>query len=427
MSTTSRAGNGPVPLTAPSPEIVSVGRLRRWWRAAFLPFWVVPGLWCVAAVVAGLVLPKVEQSVGSIPIAVASGPDGARAVLSTIAGAMISVTGLVFSITIVVLQLASSQFTPRVLRSFLDDRVTQNTLGVFAASFLYSLSVLRAVRGSNDITSVAVPQLAVTVAFVLVVAAVGMFLAFIHHITSSIAVESVIGRVSDECRRIIESGLGHEDGLPTTAPELPDLPGQHVVVADRSGYLDLVDRGRLCAAAARHDARVELLHPLGTFVAEGAPLAVVRLPGAAAPADVNWAALVAGGVVLSTERSMQQDLSFGFRRLVDIAERALSPGVNDPTTAVQAIDRLHDLLRRIAVLPDVHPVTLDEDDVPRVVTRERSFGDHLDLAVDEIAHYGRGSLQVPRRLDAMLEDLATVTSGDRAGAVAAKRAAVLAD
>ncbi len=336
---------------APAPSRGKPGsRATRWWRAAFSPFWVVPAGWCLLAVLLGLAVPAIDRGVGSIPLAFESGPEGARSVLSTIAGAMISVTGVVFSITIVVLQLASSQFTPRVITTFLDDRITQHTLGVFAASFLYALTVLRGVQNEEIGGSEAVPQLAVTLAYVLVLGSVAMFLAFIHHITTAISVDSVIGKLANECRRLIERSATEAQDLPREQPALPPLSHQIVMAAPRSGYVDLVDRHRLVDIAGRHEVRVEVLLPLGSFVAAGSPLALVRSDVDVSSTD--WATELHEGLAVRNQRSMEQDLSFGFRRLVDIAERALSPGINDPTTAVQVVHQLHDLLRLIARSPD---------------------------------------------------------------------------
>ncbi len=371
------------------------------------PFWVVPALWTLAAVGVGLALPQLEQQDGgSIPLLFDGGVESARSVLSTTAGAMISVTGLVFSITIVVLQLASSQFSPRVVRTFLQDRITQHTLGVFAASFVYSLTVLRSLGESGGEESV--PQVAVTLAFVLVLGAVGMFLAFIHHITQSISVTTVLHQVGDQTRVLLERSDRERRHLPSNRPNLPSFTSQHVVVSPRTGYLDTVDAGHLCRLASAHDALIEVLHPVGTFVPEGAPVALVSADGS----SDAWDDDVLDGLTLPRERTMEQDLSYGFRRLVDIAERALSPGVNDPTTAVQVLDELHDLLRRMARQAPVVGVHVGQDDVPRVLTTEWTFAQYLDLAVDEIAHYGRDGLQVPARLVLLLADLAVAAVPD---------------
>lgn len=418
------------PLPAPPPSR-DLGWVRRRLRRLLEHFWVVPAAWCVVALAAGALLPSLDVAASWIPVLFPGDSDGARSLLSTIAGAMISVTGLVFSITVVVLQLASSQFSPRVLRTFLSRRITQNTLGVFAATFLYALTVLRSVENvsapADPDTSPGVPQLAVTVAYLLVLAAVAMFLAFIYDVTRSIDVATIMRQIAAETHQLIDRSLAHRDLLPNDLDRLPEqmpeLAGQAVVVAPRSGYLDEVDGPGLCRAAAGLGVRVEVLHRLGTFLPQGAPLALVS---GVAGRDEHWDAVVAEHVSLHSDRSTAQDLSWGIRRLVDIAERALSPGINDPTTAVQVVDQLHDLLRRAASLSDVVPVHRDGDGVPRAVLTEHTFADLLDLAVDEIAHWGADSRQVPPRLCAMLDDLGAVASAGHLPAIRAATARVLA-
>lgn len=405
-----------MPSPAPTPDRSRRSGLpRRWLQRAFARFWVLPAAWCVAAVAAGVLVPAADENASSwMPFVFQGGADGARAVLSTIAGAMISVTGLVFSITIVVLQLASSQFSPRVLPAFLEDRITQNTLGVFAATFLYALTVLRSV---DDAPGSAVPQLGVTVGFVLVLAAVGMFLAFIHRITQTISVTTVIRVVGDSTRELLARP---SDAATPGQGGLPHLAHQTVATAPRSGYLDTLDQPGLVHLAASHDARIEVLHPLGTYVPEGAPVALVHADDRSA--EIDGPTLASHGLGIARVRTMQQDLTFGLRRLVDIAERALSPGTNDPTTATQAIDELHDLLRRLVTRPDPEPVWRDRDGVARLVTSEHSFAELLDLAIDEIAHWGGDGVQTPRRLATMLADLEAAATAQHLGAVRAKAA-----
>lgn len=382
-------------------------------------FWVVPALWSLAAIALGLSVPSADATwlADHLPFLFPGDVDGARSVLGTIAGAMISVTGLVFSNTMVVLQLAGSQFSPRLLQTFLQDRTTQQTLGVFVASFVYSLTVLRSI-GDSDAP---VPQVAVTISYLWVLAAVAMFIAFISHITASVGVDTVVRRAADDTRALLQRSDRRRDELPTLRPDLADLGHPAVAAATRSGYLDGLDLERLRRQAERHDVRIEVLHPLGTFLVEGMPLTLVHGGGAGDAAAVAWDDVLSGAIDLTDARSTDQDPSFGFRRLVDIAERALSPGINDPTTAVQVIDQLHDLLRRMVVTDDPYPVLLDERGIPRVVSREHTFADYLDLAVDEIAHWGADSIQVPRRIDTMLEDLAAAASPSHRDTVLVKR------
>ena len=400
------------------------GRIAPRARRLLQHFWVVPALWCTAAVLLGLAVPHLDTTwlAGHLPFLFPGDVEGARTVLSTIAGAMISVTGLVFSNTMVVLQLAGTQYSPRVITTFLHDRVTQHTLGLFAACFVYALTVLRALADSGGAAADGVPQVAVTLGYALVLASVAMFLTFIHHITSSIGVGSVLRATARSTRALLERSQECAPLVPRAdeQPALPELGAPHVVIAPRSGHLDAIDVEALCREATREGARVEVLHPLGTFVVEGGPLALVH----GADAATDWAHAVTRHLDLADERTLGQDVSFGVRRLVDIAERALSPGVNDPTTAVQVLDQLHDLLRRMASAEDHWPVHSDDEGVVRVVTRERSFADHLDLALDEICHWGESSLQVPARVESLLADLEAAATAAHRPVVAAKRAAL---
>lgn len=393
--------------------------MRRRVRLIFEPFWVVPAIWSVLAVLAGIASPRLDESTGTaLPLLFDGGVESARTILATMAGAMISVTGLVFSITIVVLQLASSQFSPRVLNTFLQDRVTQHTLGVFVASFLFSLTVMRSLSNIDN----QAPTLSVTIAFFLVLGAVAMFLTFIHHITQSIAVSTVVKRVGDDTRGLLTRSADRRGSMPDTMPDLPHLRDQTVVTAPRTGYLNRLDTGALSSLAHRCDVRIEVLLPLGSFLPEGSPMFLIHGPGTTKGHD--WAKRTQHGFTLARERSMEQDMTYGFRRMVDIAERALSPGVNDPTTAVQCIDELHDILRRMAVEPAAVGVHADKDGVVRVVTSEWTFAQYLDLAVDEIAHWGADSLQIPLRLTHMLNDLAAAATEANKPAIRAKAAQI---
>lgn len=395
-------------------------------QRAFDPFWVVPALWCLGSFVAGLLIPEVdEQLAQQVPLLFQAGPDGARTFLSTIAGAMISVTGLVFSITIVVLQLASSQFSPRVLRTFLDQRVPQMTLGIFTASFVYALTVMRSVRGGPTAPEASVPQLAIAVSFVLVLGSVGMFLTFIHHITQSISVDTIVDGVGRDTLKLLGRLRQERQSVGELEPSpLPERGAPVVVPASTSGYLDRVDVAALVDLAQQHDVRLEVLHALGTHVVEGTP--VLRVHGGAALPEVDWSGSVSEGVDVAWRRSLQQDVSFGMRQLVDIGERALSTGVNDPTTAVQVLHELHTILASVVEADDPSPVHHDADGVPRLVTKEWTFGRYLDLCVDEIAHWGASSLQVPRELEVILTQLAGVAEPRHRGRIEAKRAEVAA-
>ncbi len=199
-----------VDLVGVLPQMRRSSRWSRLWR----PFWVLPTVIVVTATLVGALLPEWEETVADqLPHVFQGGADGARSMLSTIAGAMISVTGLVFTITMVVVQLASSQFSPRLLSDFLSSRITQTTIGVFAATFAYALTVLRAVQGASGEASF-VPQISITVAFGLVLASVGTFLLFIQHITTSIQVFSIVSQLGDRAMRVSDKYFPRADSPP---------------------------------------------------------------------------------------------------------------------------------------------------------------------------------------------------------------------
>lgn len=390
------------------PRTRSISRWARIWR----PFWALPTGILVAAVVVGSLLPELDRvGSGALPYVFAGGPSGARDMLGTIAGAMISVTGLVFSITMVVVQLASSQYSPRIMGDFLASRVTQVTLGIFAASFTYALTVLRSVRGESGDGGAFVPQLSVTLAFLLVLASVGMFLAFIHHITQSIQVGSIVSHLGDATVAVIDgcfpapAASAARSGPQRWTPDDGLVP--QTLPALEHGAIVEVDHRGLVRRAAEDDLVIELLLHVGEFVPEGVPaIRVWRRHGAPALRD-DQAKHIRGLVAVERERVLNQDPALGIRKLVDIAERALSPGINDPTTAIQVLDELHRILRRAVGRSELPAVVL-RDGAVRLVHRPQRVGQLIDLSLAEPLHYGAGSLQVPARAARMLEDLRAV-------------------
>ena len=370
----------------------TLGRLRD-------KFWAVPLLCAVLAALLGLSLTALDDWFDTslkVPFLFAGGPEGARALLSAIITSMISFTGLVFSITIVVLQLTSSQFSPRVLRTFLRDWIIQIALGVFVATFVYALVVLRSVRGTAQ-TETSVPQISITVAFGFVLASVVVFLFYIDHVAQSIRAASIVDRIGEETRGVLESQ--HPADAEQRSPlSVPRTPG-HRTHADRPGVVQQVDDQALLALAEEHDVTICLLRAVGEFVPGSAPLLEVHGEGRP-DGDALRAAVHVG-----KERALDEDVGFGLRQLVDIAERALSPGINDPTTAVQVIDQLHDLLRRLATRPLLPRQCVDRSGRLAVHVPQPGLADLLDLAVDEIAHWGADVDRVQRRLGVMLRDL----------------------
>ena len=246
-----------------------------------------------------------------------------------------------------------------------------------------------------------VPRLAVTGAFVLVLASVGLFIFYIHHVSNMIRVATIITNLRSESQTVLDRRYPADQPPAGPTPDVGTL--RAIVAAPGPGVLVSVNEGDLAQLAERAHCVLVLATRVGDFVPEGAPLVRIYC-GRDGTGDINESPVLAA-VAQATERTMEQDLAFGFRQLVDIAERALSPSTNDPTTACQAIDALHDLLRRLCTRRLPSGRHYDRDGSIRLIIPQYSFADFVDLAVREIWRYGSDSSQVPERIKTMLDDL----------------------
>lgn len=385
--------------------VVSIGHAAQVLRATV---WLVPAVFVAAAVLLAVALIEADTLTDpSHSVLLFPGPPaGARSFLSAIVQAMISFTGVVFSITIVVLQLSSSQFSPRVLRNFMRDRTIQFSLGSFVATFVYAMVVLRAVQGGSGSGSAFVPRIAVTGAFVLVIVSVGWFIAYIGHVANMIRVATIIAGIGEETRKTLAR---HDCGAPARDDDAPPPAAAAPIPAPRPGVVVSVNTASLVSLAAEADCLLRLSARVGDYLPEGVPLLeVYGQPGVDGREREDWRAALCRQIAFDTERSMEQDVAFGFRQLADIALQALSPSVNAPTTATQAIDVMHDLLRRIVTTPPPAGHYLDAEGRLRLVVPQHGIADYLELAVGEIWHYGADAPQVPGRVQGMLDDLLTV-------------------
>lgn len=376
--------------------------------------WLIPAVAAVAAAVAAWILVSVDRTLGQDatgPFVFGGGPESARSILSTIAAAMLSFTGLVFSVTMLVLQLASSQLSPRVTRTFLRDRKNQVVLGVFVATFVYALLVLREIRSIED--GAFVPSIAVWWAFVLLLGSVAAFVFYIDHMAHAMRVSTIIASVAEETRAAIDRR--YPDALADAPPPgdpvpLPDVT-RTIASHDRPGVIQAIDIERLEAIALEAGVVFELMGPIGESIPGGGPL--VRVFGVRTVDDDAVRSTVSVGL----ERTMEQDPGFGFRQLVDVAARALSPGINDPTTAHLVVDQVHDLLRRLAQRSMPKAERYSADGALRVIVPVQGWAGYLVLGVEEIVRYGRDSVQVMRGVRRMLDDLTTIVDGERLAAV----------
>ena len=369
--------------------------LRLWWGRVRDSLWALPGAMTLACVALAIVLVRLEAGgyvpwVSEVAWLYRGGSSAARGVLGTIAGSLITVTGVVFSVTIVALQLASSQFSPRVLHGFIRDRPNQIVLGVLIGTFTYALLVMRSILSAADDREVFVPALAVTTGIALLLASVAALIYFIDHSARSIRVEVILQRQTEHARHQIErvfpeTGTPHGDGTASVVPAGPATP----VAANGGGYVQALAVDAVLEAAAKHDLVVVLAHGVGAFVLPGETVARVW-PRDRATAAAE--AAVRDAFVLGHERTPHQDVEFGFVGIADIAMRALSPGIHDPTTAILCVDRLAELLVLLARRARPERVVRDDAGVRRVVVPYPTFDVAVAAAFDAPARAGAGEL-----------------------------------
>jgi len=337
------------------------------------------------------------------------GAEGASSLLGAIAGSMITIAGVVFSMTLVALSLASSQLGPRLLRNFMRDNTTQMVLGTFVATFLYCLLVLRTIRRAEEI--VFVPHLSVTLGVLLAVVSVGVLIYFIHHVSVSIQANEIVARVGTELiegiERLFPENIGR--GAPRIPMEPPDAGfldtfdrEARPIGSAGDGYLQFVDGDALIALAMQEDVVIRLERRPGHYVVATRPLALVW-PGN--KVTDHLIDRINSAFALGNQRTSGQDVEFAVNQLVEIAIRALSPGVNDPFTAMVCVDHLGSALCRLAELDMPSPYRHDTQEKIRVITPVFTFPDVTDAAFNQIRQYGRSSTAVTIRL---LETIAEV-------------------
>lgn len=353
------------------------------------------------------------------------GSDAARTILTAIAAAVITVVGVVFSITILALQLASTQFGPRMLRNFIRDRGTQLTLGTFVATFVFSVLALGSV--SNEPSGAFVPHISVSLAIVLLLVDLGVLIYFIHHVAKSIQLTEVVYAIARDLDQAIRDLRTDEVSVPLGSETLEPVVNEINARLDRegvelpapsSGYLQGIGHARIVEIAASCDAVVRFSRRPGHFVVRGRPLATVW-PVEAAP-DVTSA--LADAHITGPNRTLQQDPQFAIDQLVEIAIRALSPAVNDTFTALTCIDWLGDGLGKIARRPLPHGIYRDATGRIRVLDVPFRYDRLLNHGFDKIRQAGRGMPAVAIRQLEVLTAVATCTIDEAQRAAIARQA-----
>ncbi|MEV6252679.1 DUF2254 domain-containing protein [Nocardia sp. NPDC051929] len=360
--------------------------------------WITPLLCVLASIGLSFVTVAIDRQFGDrlIPVAITGSADAVSNILSTIAAAMVTLTTLVLTVTTVAVQLAMGQFSPRIVRALLQDRSSQLAYGLFASTFIFAILAIREVNAVGEGT---VPGLTVSVAYLLMLASIATLFLYIHHSGNALRASGLIDLVGDHLHEQLDRKYPAK-GPPHAQPD--------VVVSPEPGLVIDLDRPALVAAASEAGCVMEMVPLMGDFVPAGAPL--FRVHGDPVRLDH---ARVAGLVVLAAERTHGDDPAYGFRKLVDIAERGLAQPFTDPTTAVMVIDRLHDCLRQLANRDFPSGRHHDDGGEVRLIERTLSWAGYVRLAFDELCLAGAASPQASRRLRAALEDLLTVAPPER--------------
>jgi len=356
--------------------------------------WVYPLAGAILGPLLAVLTRQADTSV-TVPQAWQYAPSTASTVLTTIVGAAVGLTGFVVTVTVLAIQMATGTFSARYMRIWYRDRLLKAVLAVLAGTLTFSFSLLRQV-GSTQ-----VPNIGISVAGGLLVLSLVLFLLFFDrfiHRLRPVAVADLVGQMA---LRVITT-VTQAAQIDTASAEIAAGDPVLMVTSGRAGSIQAINVRGLVTWASRHNQLIAMQAAVGDFVTTGQHLIAVFGDGAAPVKTDRLQAMIA----LGAERTVEQDPAFAIRIMADIAVKALSAAINDPTTAVQALDHLGNVLRLLGATPLHGPLTFrDTEGTPRLLMPGRTWTDYLTLAVTEIREYGCSSIQVVRRLRAILEDL----------------------
>jgi len=392
-----------------------MNRGMRIWNYFWSSFWFLPSLIVVASMAFAAVMIEAgsatsDRFLAQWPRLFGAGATGAQALMSTIATSMMSVVGVTFSVVLVALALASSQYSSRILRNFMLSRTTQTILGIFAGIFVYSLIIIRTIRSGDE--GVFVPSIAVFVGVTLAVGSVVVLIFFIHHIGSSIQASAVISSVAKETINAIDNlfpeQLGQGPGDDLDDPMQQELPllNWHPIPVKDSGYVQSVDYETLMRVARKHNIIVRMEHAIGEFAVKETALVSVAFQGQLTRGTI---ADLQAAFTIDRYRTVEQDAAFGIRQLVDVALKALSPGVNDVSTAITCVDYLTAILSRLAArqIPSMYRY---ESGKLRVIAKGPGFESLLTEACDQIRRAASGNVAIISRMLGSLQTIGSRTT-----------------
>ncbi|MCB1026012.1 MAG: DUF2254 domain-containing protein [Acidobacteria bacterium] len=363
--------------------------------------WFVPGLMIIGSITLSIFLIYTDANVNDewlvkYPRIFGLGADGSRGMLTAIAGSMLTVAALAFAMTLNIISQASAQYSPRVLRNFMRDRINQFVLGYFVSVFAYCLIVLLTIRGSDEIKFV--PSLSVIAGLFFAIGGIIVLIYFIHHIADSLEATNIVKAIEGETVAVIDGifpekmGEGADSAEIGPAESLKESIDWHRIESRSDGYIQYVDSQGLMDFAVTNDVYLRMEYGIGQFVAQGTKLiSVSRVP------EQNWADEINSHYNIYRYRTIEQDVGYGIRQIVDIALKALSPGINDTTTAIICIDYLSVIVGRIAQRKLPASARLKDGEI-RVFIKSPDFNDFVETAFDQIRISGNGNLAIFLRI-----------------------------
>jgi uncharacterized membrane protein len=389
------------------------------WQELLASFWFVPVMIIALSIALSIGLVSLDSGIdlphdGWVRFFLVNSSESARSILSTISGAMIGVAGTVFSVTLVALTLASSQFGPRLIKNFMYVRLNQIVLGSYIATYLYCLLVLNAIKDSSDY--IFIPSLSIFVAILAAIANIILLIVFIHQIAISIQADKVISDISDLISKQVETlfpdKMGDELNEEIDNEEDSALSAYNrttSIKSPKSGYLQYIDSDVLLEMITTNDSLIKLEHRPGSFLVKGQEIGVLYSMKEWGEESISE---LLNQFVFGKTKTSQQDLEFSIHQMVEIASRALSPGVNDPYTAITCIDNLTATMCYLAEAKFPSKYRIDEDENLRIIADVLDFEGVLDAAFNQIRQFSGGSTAVVIRLVEALITILNFTGRD---------------
>lgn len=391
-------------------------KLQYLWEELNSSFWFIPILMLLITIGSAIGLIYLDSRIqlsheGVLRYLLPASVDSARSILTIIAGAMMGVAGTVFSITLVVLTLASSQLGSRLVRNFMYDKLNQVVLGTYVSSFVFCLIILSSLKDNDSFNFV--PAISVLAALASAIAGIVLLIIFIHHVSMSIQSDKVISDISEamskSIRKLFPEGIGHEEEK--QAPDINSLHQKYALKPEvrckRSGYLQSIDGQGLMKIAQDNDFIIILHHRPGDFLVQDMVVCEVLCNE---EYDKELNENIYNDFIIGKVRTPLQDAEFSIHQMVEIAARALSPGVNDPYTAIACIDNLTSVMCYLAGVAFPSPYRYDSEDKLRVIADNHTFAGMLNAAFNQIRQYAEGSPSVMIRL---LEAMVTINQFTR--------------